>query len=289
MSEIDELEIIRRFEAISQFEPKPEVAAGDLERVRQRLNETAGKRPVRQQHMWRIIMKSRITKLAAAAVIILAVFLAFDFTGVPEFTSITWADVRQAFSQVDNVHVVKSKVGPEGGRVVLGDIWAKRPSLLRMDRHDGAMSVIDNGSRMLTLDNRRRRAQFSATKSVHVHAWFAWLGYLRGQESFDSPPLKALGAKEPLLEYVPYESTDETAVYEGTWDSAGAIATKIWVNRATKLLEKQVATEGVHTSENDEGEVTKVTAEFEYVFDYNPIPDEMFSMVIPQGYTECEW
>ncbi|MHC4336400.1 MAG: hypothetical protein ACYSTG_00405 [Planctomycetota bacterium] len=288
MSEIDEKEILRRFEAISQFEFKPEGAAQDLKQVRQRLNETAGKRLTRQQNVWRIVVKSRITKLVtAAAVIILAVFLAFDFTGVPEFTSITWADVRQAFSQVDNVHVVKSKVGPEGGRVVLGDIWAKRPSLLRMDRHDGAMSVIDNGCRKLTLDNRRRRAQFSASKPDHVHAWFAWLGYLRGQESFDSLPLKALGAKEPLLEYVPYESTDETAVYEVTWDGANAI--KIWLNRTTKLLEKQLATEGVHTSENDEGEVTKVTAEFEYVFDYNPIPDEMFSMVIPQGYTECEW
>ena len=36
MSEIDEKEIKRRFETISQFEPNSEVAARDLEQVRKR-------------------------------------------------------------------------------------------------------------------------------------------------------------------------------------------------------------------------------------------------------------
>ena len=71
MSEIDEKEIERRFEAISKFEPNSEVTARDVEQVGKRLAEQTGV----QRNMWRIIMKSRITKLAAAAVIIIIVVL----------------------------------------------------------------------------------------------------------------------------------------------------------------------------------------------------------------------
>ncbi len=73
MSDIDEQEIKRRFESISQFEPSSEVAARDVEQVRRRLiRHMSGQQP-REQKIWRIIMKSRITKITAAAVIVLAV------------------------------------------------------------------------------------------------------------------------------------------------------------------------------------------------------------------------
>jgi hypothetical protein len=79
MSEIDEKEILRRFEAISQFEFKPEGAARDLERVRQRLTEQASPQQAAQQNVWRIIMKSRITRLAAACAIIVIAALSIIY------------------------------------------------------------------------------------------------------------------------------------------------------------------------------------------------------------------
>jgi len=83
MSEIDEKEIKRRFEVISQYEPGSEVTARDLEQLRKRLTQNiSGLRPS-EQRLWRIIMKSPITKLAAAAVIIVAIVLSitiFDNT-----------------------------------------------------------------------------------------------------------------------------------------------------------------------------------------------------------------
>jgi len=77
MSEIDEKEIEHRFVVISQFEPSSEVAARDVEQVRKRLAElTSGQRP-REQKIWRIIMKSRIRKLAVAAMVIAVGGVAF--------------------------------------------------------------------------------------------------------------------------------------------------------------------------------------------------------------------
>jgi hypothetical protein len=81
MSEIDEREIKRRFEVISQFELSPEVTARDLEQVRKRLIEQTSGQQTREQKIWRIIMKSPITKLAAAAVIIIAIMIVTDWFG----------------------------------------------------------------------------------------------------------------------------------------------------------------------------------------------------------------
>ncbi|MHC4463395.1 MAG: hypothetical protein ACYS30_18460, partial [Planctomycetota bacterium] len=81
MSEIDEKEIKRRFEVISQFELSPEVIARDLERVRKKLIEQTSGQRTREQKMWIIIMKSRITKFSAAAVIMIVVALSINFLG----------------------------------------------------------------------------------------------------------------------------------------------------------------------------------------------------------------
>ena len=72
MSQINENEIKRRFEQISKFETSPEVTARDLERGNKNLTKLTSEPQQSGQNIWRIIMKSNITKLAAAAVIIIA-------------------------------------------------------------------------------------------------------------------------------------------------------------------------------------------------------------------------
>ncbi len=49
---------------------------------------------------WKIIMKSKITKIAAAAVIIGAVILGLTITGGPDIASVTWAEVIEKVEQV---------------------------------------------------------------------------------------------------------------------------------------------------------------------------------------------
>jgi hypothetical protein len=60
-----------------------------------------------EPNIWRIIMKNPITKLAAAAVIIIAIMLGmYIMTGSFDGTSITMAQVRQAMQEVDWVQMV---------------------------------------------------------------------------------------------------------------------------------------------------------------------------------------
>ncbi len=58
-----------------------------------------------EPNIWRIIMKSRITKLAAAAVIIIAVILGINyFGGSPDGASVAWANITRRLNDVDHVH-----------------------------------------------------------------------------------------------------------------------------------------------------------------------------------------
>ncbi len=103
MSEIDEKEIKRRFEVISHFEPSSKVTARDLERARERLTEHMSGQQTREQKIWRIIMKSKITKLAAAAVIIVAVLLSYFTVGVKE--TYAFEQTLEAFRDVRTIHL----------------------------------------------------------------------------------------------------------------------------------------------------------------------------------------
>src|SRR4030042_6140018 len=64
-------------------------------------SESADAKPNR----WRIIMKSRIVKLAAAAAIVIAVLLGVDFVGRPNMANVAWAKVTERASEVDYVHM----------------------------------------------------------------------------------------------------------------------------------------------------------------------------------------
>jgi len=61
---------------------------------------------LKQSNIWRIIMKNPMTKLAAAAVIIIAVLIgANQFSGSIDGASVAWADVVTQVSRVDYIHV----------------------------------------------------------------------------------------------------------------------------------------------------------------------------------------
>jgi len=88
-------------------------------------NSQVGKASKQASHtaMWRIIMKSRITKLAVAAVIVIAVLIGINqFGGSIDGSSIVWADVQKALGQVNWMHFVyNSSASPEQENVVKGE------------------------------------------------------------------------------------------------------------------------------------------------------------------------
>ncbi|MBN1973298.1 MAG: hypothetical protein JW787_06645 [Sedimentisphaerales bacterium] len=73
MSQINENEIKKRFEQISEFKINPEVTARDLEKTKQSLTKLTSESQQSGYNIWSIIMKSKLTKLTTAAVIIIAI------------------------------------------------------------------------------------------------------------------------------------------------------------------------------------------------------------------------
>ena len=72
-----------------------------------------------QPNIWRIIMKSRITKLAAAAAIIIAVILGLNIIGGPDMASVAWADVVKNVEQI-RTSIYRTKTSIEGLSYVKG-------------------------------------------------------------------------------------------------------------------------------------------------------------------------
>jgi hypothetical protein len=86
-----------------------------------------------QSNIWRNIMKSPITKLAAAAVIVIAVFIGLDQLGTND-SSVVWADVAERFESVPFVNITAyfHKTGTETKKM---EIWRSEDSRIRI--HEG--------------------------------------------------------------------------------------------------------------------------------------------------------
>ncbi len=83
-----------------------------------------------EPNIWRIIMKSKITKLAAAAAITIAVII-----GIKGFNGTTaWAEVIKAVSNADNIHVVLKITCPDG-KVEVEQAWLKNKTMFRQDEN----------------------------------------------------------------------------------------------------------------------------------------------------------
>jgi len=104
-------------------------------------------------NIWRIIMKSRITKLATAAVIIVAVIISFNqFIGPT--TNVALAEVTSRFAQVDYLHVYFL--------ISRGDVFSRKfegwyahgKLVMRGDKGD---MVYDDGQTQQTFNKQGRR------------------------------------------------------------------------------------------------------------------------------------
>lgn len=84
MPKFNENEILRRLKLLSQLEPTSEATDRAIERVRQTLIDKGKVEESSSARIWRAIIQSPITKLAAAAVIIIAVGLFLVHRGPSE-------------------------------------------------------------------------------------------------------------------------------------------------------------------------------------------------------------
>lgn len=283
MSEIDEKEIKRRFETISQYELSPEIAVRDIEQTRKNLTERMSEQQTKGRKIWRIIMKSKITKLAAAAVIALAAII-----GISQFAggTITFADVIKPILNARTV-VLDYVIGEgpdalEMHDIVIGSRIRRtmsidktkildsriRSALSNMDNMDTTMILDLEDARMLTL------ISLGVTKIASYNDIQGFQEVNRGQldsirnivsKVKDDPDtdIQDLGEKE---------INGQKAV--GFYVKGPNVDLTIWANKKTSLPIRIEFTEGKTST------VVIKNIEFDV-----PLEESLVSMEVPAGYT----
>ena len=215
---------------------------------------------------WRITMNNKITKLAVAAVVIIAVMIGtYVITGSFDGASVAWAGVVEAFKEADNIHVV-GKGTYNTGDVKDFEWWLKSGNRIRAEY--GESTLIDDGVRQLSLLHQENTARYKDSGTPHV---WALLQVLRGEVTEYPTETKLLR-----------ETDDGLMVYEVKEHilSEGQIyITTAWVDPQSNL---PIRVAGKHLDQ----ETGKTQVTFEATCDYKPISDELFSTDLPSGYTE---
>ena len=215
----------------------------------------------------RIIVKSRLTKLAAAAVIILAVLIGigtFDETAA-------WAEVVKALNEVKNLHVV-STITLSDGTEIQSKWWLRKPNCLH--REEPGRIVIDNGQERLTIDREKKQAQFEDSwteyRPVSEEYMFEQIGIFRGHkvEGLTVKKLEDQSDGNIGVFRLDYESTPSQLMYQG----------KAWVDNNT-MLPIRLTLRMLGEPEKGQAQGAEVT------LDYSPISDDKFDRKVPDGYT----
>ncbi len=262
MSENDEKEIERRFETISQFELDPEMTIRDLERTRESLTGQMSKQQIRTKKIWRIIMKSPITKIATAAAIIVAVSIGIHFLG--DGSSVAWSQVVEQISSHTKYKCRQRVVREQGPQVPTMQVYHLNLQQRRQEVEDGSIHIIDMRS-----ENPITVELYPDQKKAVVTNI---LGFgpkedpdiIEMVKRFEQQSTEKLGTKKldgktlQGFRHKPNEYNDFT----------------VWVDPATKL---PVEIELIHTKAGQ----TIFMDQFEFDFE---LDESAFSTEVPEGY-----
>jgi len=180
----------------SKFDEKTLTAAlSTLEKSRK--TESAGL----QTNPWRIIMKSRITKMAAAAVIIIAAITGINqFGGSIDGASVAWADVAKHIAQADYVHIYYFK---SRDNVLKSDFeaWYDRGSMVMRGKKGDL--IYDDGQIEQGFDEHGRRITKGPSK------------FYKGLTFFEFFTMSLLSEKnEQFNQQIPANVGDDFLIYE---------------------------------------------------------------------------
>ena len=118
-------------------------------------------------------MKSRITKLAAAAVIIVAVILGLTITGGPDIASVTWAEVIE---HIENAKTLTWKVtSTEEGKTTTSRYMVLEPYLMRVELPDGRILITDHQQErtlILVTANKTAIAAYARPEMFNYNNYF---------------------------------------------------------------------------------------------------------------------
>ncbi|MHC4338248.1 MAG: LolA family protein, partial [Planctomycetota bacterium] len=218
-----------------------------------------------QPPVWRTIMKSRITKLAAAAVIIIAILIGVHYLGGSiDGASVAWAEVVEQISNHTKYKCRQRVVRGKGPQVPTMQVYHLNLSQRRQEVEDGSIHIIDmRGTDAITVELYPDQMKAIVTKLVgfgprkdpHI---------IEMVKRFEQESTERLGTKKQNgkilhgFRHQPNKYNDYT----------------VWVDPETKL---PVEIELVHTQAGQ----TIFLDDFEFDFELDA---SAFSTEIPDGY-----
>ncbi|HEG43686.1 MAG TPA: hypothetical protein ENH94_06530 [Phycisphaerales bacterium] len=224
-------------------------------------------KPGSRPDIWRVIMQSKITKLtAAAAIILVGMVIVNQFGGSIDMASVAWADVVAEINNYTRYKCRQRVVREKGLQRPTMDVYHMNLSLRRQEVEDGSIHIIDmRGTDAITVElyPAERKAivtkllGFGPRKDPHI---------IEMVKRFEQESTERLGTKEvdgKILQgfrHAPNAGNDFT----------------VWVDPETKL---PVEIELVHTRQGQ----TIFLDEFEFEFDFELDPSA-FSTDVPDGY-----
>ena len=150
-----------------------------------------------QPNMWRIIMKSNMTKLAAAAVIIIATFFGINqfFRGTVTFAEVI-KPIFNARTVVFDFVMGKDETGPVGHDIVVGNRIRRTFSLTS----DTIMIIDLDNAKMLSLDPKSKGAMYIDIQGLFQEGSKNIIGIVRNIvndiEEHPDWPVQELGQQE---------------------------------------------------------------------------------------------
>ena len=146
-------------EVLAQVQPSAQATSRALERVRQTLMDP--NRLQARRSFGRILMNSKWTKLAVAAVIVVAVLLGFHFLGSPLGSSVTFAQVIQPILNA-NTAVLDIVIGADDPNTpVIHDMVMGSRIRRTISNVEGNVSIIDlESGKILSLTEAKKEAVY---------------------------------------------------------------------------------------------------------------------------------
>jgi protocatechuate 3,4-dioxygenase beta subunit len=234
-----------------------EAAAILPKRVLARLDNLPAQSPVQPHRFWRGIMHNRYSQLAAAAFLICLVGSVLLLGNRS-----AWAEMLSALDKVKYVHLVEIRTDAQGNVSRRKELWVRIHAAMRQET--GNLVKIDNGREQLTLFRKERTAQLAdsriAEKPMETRDFMLMFDLFNAPEITTAPS--------------PEEDTEEAEAFRlhGKNTPQTGIVTA-WIHKKSRLPVRI-------TYRPESGPVEEIA------FNYDPIPDEMFSTRIPEGYQE---
>jgi outer membrane lipoprotein-sorting protein len=294
MSKISEEEIQRRLKLLSQVQPSTQSTDRAVQRVRCMLTEHKQTTKTKNISIWRIIMRSRIIKLAAAAVIVIGVFGVINlFVGTG--TSVALADVLQRIEQAQ-AFVYKMKMNMTGNmqpgmltdeHQMEGTVTISTEYGMKMDMTMFSFKRTGQNMRqiMYTLPKEKKIYMIMPEQKQYIQMEFdeSMLARIKKQSNDPREMLKQILNSKYTdigksvidgIEVEGFETTDP-AIAGGMMED---VKVTLWVDRNTELPVQEEIYYKVNEQMEMEGEL------YDFQWDAQVNADE-FKPVIPEDYT----